>query len=814
MSSKKRSRVPARKNGDTRKKRSPNHRSSSESPSINDIARWVRALCPADRVVQLFVKEFKQSGHDRSKNLVGLFDNIKELAREAHRVSGHATGVYFTLNPLRREVLPNEANRLSNARRGFSAKNEDVVRRELLLIDVDPIRSDDGSATKKEKDLAFAKLRQVLRLLNGRGWPLPIIVDSGNGFHLIYRIDLAAADKGLIRRVLKSLSSQLTDDSVKIDETVFDAVRLCKLPGTKSCKGSGTSDRPHRFSRVLKTPTKFRIVTQDQLEGLAAELDKRDVKPETAPQTTEWTLRRARAYVKKMPEAVSGEGGHSALFAVACRLVIDFDIAVEDAIPIIDEYNRRCKPPWTDAELRRKLRDADQQPGDRGRLRGAIAIVHAKPEDDGGEGEKFFGSIPDCAYYDRWIFASIPKFMDECWPLFPVFALSVWQQQRTDAVIPDVLLRQCWWGSKFPKNWKPQLRKRLGDRETVEDTRRDFRCPRRCLLHGFGRRHQHYVTKAEANHFSLEEFVVGKLKGGHRKFGFYEKHPRGSDFAKKKQQLRKSGDFLNIYWPVLVFGDSPKIGLTGPQQRLLLAIVRELTRDKKSRRKDKALVLGSDTTSSESSRHLWSPLLLPKQQYVDFGGNGRAQHKGLGYRMLNRGWMYRAGYTREMFNEDPVGCQLQFLTDLRVLSERFGLTVIAHHKKRAEWKDLDGMILWSKSGHGRELLQECRIRIYAPADYLLLWREWFSQQLGFRWIPDGSNRDAFLTDNGPAEDSDQIESASDVQAFLDEYGWTQQELATELGCSRRRIIRHLTGDSATVAFFEEVNNLVQGLPSK
>lgn len=68
---------------------------------------------------------------------------------------------------------------------------------------------------------------------------------------------------------------------------------------------------------------------------------------------------RARAYIEKMPPAVSGSGGHAALWAVARKLVCDFGLDEQSTLRIIrSEYNHRCQPPWTEAELRHKVQSA------------------------------------------------------------------------------------------------------------------------------------------------------------------------------------------------------------------------------------------------------------------------------------------------------------------------------------------------------------------------------------------------------------------------------------------------------------------------
>jgi len=71
-----------------------------------------------------------------------------------------------------------------------------------------------------------------------------------------------------------------------------------------------------------------------------------------------WIMERARAYVAKMPPAISGSGGHNATFAAACALVRGFALSTEEAFEILEEYNLRCEPPWSEWELRHKIQSA------------------------------------------------------------------------------------------------------------------------------------------------------------------------------------------------------------------------------------------------------------------------------------------------------------------------------------------------------------------------------------------------------------------------------------------------------------------------
>lgn len=66
--------------------------------------------------------------------------------------------------------------------------------------------------------------------------------------------------------------------------------------------------------------------------------------------------------------AVSRQGGHAATYAAAHAVVNGFALNESTALALlIAHYNPRCVPPWTEAELRHKVRDALAKPGDRQR---------------------------------------------------------------------------------------------------------------------------------------------------------------------------------------------------------------------------------------------------------------------------------------------------------------------------------------------------------------------------------------------------------------------------------------------------------------
>jgi KaiC/GvpD/RAD55 family RecA-like ATPase len=80
-------------------------------------------------------------------------------------------------------------------------------------------------------------------------------------------------------------------------------------------------------------------------------------------------IERARKYLDRLPGAVSGQNGHGATFRAACVLILGFCLPEQAALQLLQEYNQRCQPPWTEKELTHKVRQAAKQPGQRGYLR-------------------------------------------------------------------------------------------------------------------------------------------------------------------------------------------------------------------------------------------------------------------------------------------------------------------------------------------------------------------------------------------------------------------------------------------------------------
>jgi hypothetical protein len=55
---------------------------------------------------------------------------------------------------------------------------------------------------------------------------------------------------------------------------------------------------------------------------------------------------------------VAGHHGDLHTFQTCCRVVRGFALGDDEAFVALAEWNARCQPPWTERELREKIRSA------------------------------------------------------------------------------------------------------------------------------------------------------------------------------------------------------------------------------------------------------------------------------------------------------------------------------------------------------------------------------------------------------------------------------------------------------------------------
>ena len=202
----------------------------------------------------------------------GYYDDVDKLIAGALRLSEKADGVYFLPNPFNPALAARSHNKLTKFPKSTTS-DSDITRRKWLLIDCDPERPSGISASNAEHDAALGKAISIFHFLRKeQSFVGMVVADSGNGGHVLVPIDLPNEEDAteLLRRVLEALSLLFDDKAVKVDQTTFNAARICKLYGTMARKGSDTPDRPHRMASIYGVQQKDGTVTREQLEAVAA----------------------------------------------------------------------------------------------------------------------------------------------------------------------------------------------------------------------------------------------------------------------------------------------------------------------------------------------------------------------------------------------------------------------------------------------------------------------------------------------------------------------------------------------------------------
>ena len=252
------------------------HASAGGPPtaSIKEIEVALNALFPAETIVEL--RAIYKRG-DVKKAYSGYFDRHHRhaMAVDALRLNAQGAAIYVSLNPVIPSLLARSPNRIKES--PASATNDkEIQRRSLLLVDLDPTRPANTSATSDKVYAANCKALVIRDFLSSLGWPEPHVAASGNGFHLLYPIDLPNEETStaLVKSVLKTLAQKFDDDVIKVDRSVHNAARICKLYGTVANKGDHTSANPWRLSELLQIG-KSSPVTEDQLRKLVILCDKR-----------------------------------------------------------------------------------------------------------------------------------------------------------------------------------------------------------------------------------------------------------------------------------------------------------------------------------------------------------------------------------------------------------------------------------------------------------------------------------------------------------------------------------------------------------
>lgn len=204
----------------------------------------------------------------------GYFTDVDTLLNEIRKYDN--CNIYFTLNAINPACYDREQHDRIVTKPKSTTSDNDIVGRDWILIDIDTKKPSDTNSTDEEKEMAKEVVNNVFKFLRDEGFEKPVVCDSGNGFHLLYKIAMKNSNENttICKEFLQVLDMLFSNPNVEIDCSTFNSSRICKLYGTFSRKGSNTKKRPQRESKILRIPDEVKITPNEYFAKVAAMLPK------------------------------------------------------------------------------------------------------------------------------------------------------------------------------------------------------------------------------------------------------------------------------------------------------------------------------------------------------------------------------------------------------------------------------------------------------------------------------------------------------------------------------------------------------------
>lgn len=169
------------------------------------------------------------------KPQTGIFNDYDTIINTIDSVSSDC---YFVLNRFDGKHV---TNKLEYDKQGV--KDKDVNRINFIPMDLDPVRETGQAATDEQISHACDKADKLMEFLDSRGWSRPMLAFSGNGYHLLYIVEMPNNDQ--VKQVMKDLylglSMRFSDEFVKFDTTVRNPSRIFRMYGTINHKANRLS---------------------------------------------------------------------------------------------------------------------------------------------------------------------------------------------------------------------------------------------------------------------------------------------------------------------------------------------------------------------------------------------------------------------------------------------------------------------------------------------------------------------------------------------------------------------------------------------
>ncbi len=226
---------------------------------IEDIQRAISLLFQPGQLVEIRGK-FREGGMASM-----YFTDLHKMARvlEKKDANGRFQAIWYTLQRLKPGIDQSKDP-------GKATSRKDIAAYEWLVIDIDRPRQPKGTkkenATDAELQILARCRNKVQAWLRDLGWPEPLVMCSGNGWHLLYKVPSWPADAhwfGVLKDTLKGIAYHFRDISgeakdgkqFNIDESLSEPEQIIKAYGTWSrLSERNEGETPWRESGIVSVP--------------------------------------------------------------------------------------------------------------------------------------------------------------------------------------------------------------------------------------------------------------------------------------------------------------------------------------------------------------------------------------------------------------------------------------------------------------------------------------------------------------------------------------------------------------------------------
>lgn len=207
---------------------------------------------------------------DSRKMFSGYFTDVETLLQEIKPYDNY--NIYFTLNAINPSCYDREQKDKIIQKPKSTTSDNEIIAIDWIMVDIDVEKPSDTNSTDEEKELCKPIVNAIFKYLRDEGFSEPVICDSGNGYHINYRVAMLNNEENTLMRknFLNALSMMFSSDKVKVDCSTFNASRICKTYGVISRKGSSSSiDRPQRESSIVRVPKEIKITSNELIKKVA-----------------------------------------------------------------------------------------------------------------------------------------------------------------------------------------------------------------------------------------------------------------------------------------------------------------------------------------------------------------------------------------------------------------------------------------------------------------------------------------------------------------------------------------------------------------